>query len=147
DMNYIVQMATSHLNTKIEKTDTKVIVEHLPNITANRQMIVQLLENLISNAIKYKKEDANSKIELSSNEDEEFWYFAVKDNGIGIQQENLKNIFIYFSKENIQIKGKGIGLTICSKIIELHQGDIRAESDGKSGTTIHFSIKKSKNQL
>lgn len=116
----------------------------LPEIIAARIPIQQLFQNLISNAIKYQQPNNIAKIVISAIEQQDYWYFAVADNGIGIKEESLSKIFILFQRlhNDAEYSGSGIGLAICKKIIESHKGKLWVTSEPEVGSTFYFSIPK-----
>ncbi|TVP53170.1 MAG: PAS domain S-box protein [Mongoliibacter sp.] len=99
----------------------------------------RLLTNLISNAIKYRG-DKRPEILISSKADKEKMFFAIKDNGIGIPEDQFDNIFKIFKSLNPNKDSNGIGLSVCKKIVELHGGNIWLESKVDKGTVFHFTI-------
>lgn len=124
-------------------TESKAVIqaEPLPTVKANRTYMVQLFQNLIGNAMKYRG-DENPQIKISVEKDKGSWLFSVRDNGIGISPEHLERIFIIFERLHgmNEYEGTGIGLAICKRIVELHGGRIWAESNGK-GTIFKFTLK------
>ncbi len=128
-----------------------VIVEHktaieiepeLPDVLVDRQYLLQVIENLLSNASKYSHSatgGSNVKFGVIRNEEELICY--VKDNGIGIETEYLEKIFGLFERLDVKSDGTGVGLTIVKRIIETHGGRIWAESEGLGhGTTFFFTL-------
>ena len=103
-----------------------------------------MFQNLIANAIKFRKKDVNAKVIVSGSEDERNWMFSVADNGIGIKDEFFEKIFGLFKKlhSKSDYQGSGIGLAVCKRIIEQHGGKIWVESEYEVGTTFHFTIPK-----
>lgn len=133
------------LDDSIKKSNTKIkTVGALKEFQADEVKMVQLFENLINNAIKFVEKDKAPLIEIGADEDEDFWKFYIKDNGIGIKKEHQKKIFGIFEKlhSNDIFPGTGLGLTICHKIVSQHEGDISVESDEGVGTTFWFTVKK-----
>ena len=116
----------------------------LPVITAQKTGLQQLFSNLIGNAIKYQPKGNQPIIKIDVDETETAWQFAVSDNGIGIPQESYEKVFEVFqrlhSKE--EYSGTGIGLSICMKVIQRHNGEIWIEPSPLGGTSFHFTIKK-----
>lgn len=144
DMNDLVQEALELNEILITEQKAVIEVEKLPEINAARGPMRQLFQNLINNAVKYQKKDSNPKVKITSNEDEEFWHFEVKDNGIGIKPEYSDKIFKIFQRlhRKEEYSGTGIGLAICQKIVENHGGKISVESEPGKGSTFYFTISK-----
>ena len=105
--------------------------------------LIQIFQNLIGNAIKYRGEDP-PRINVDASEREMEWLFAVRDNGIGIDPEYAENIFGVFKRlhNNEQYAGTGIGLAICRKCVTRYGGNIWVESRSGKGATFYFTIPK-----
>ena len=116
----------------------------MPVLNANAIEIKQLLQNLISNAIKFRKQDAEPVIEINAVESPQEWLFTIKDNGIGMEEKNQDKIFIIFQRlhNSSQYPGTGIGLATCKKIVSLHGGRLWVESKPDAGSTFYFTISK-----
>ncbi|MBA3875171.1 MAG: PAS domain S-box protein [Anaerolineae bacterium] len=136
-----LKTALTNMKVKIEESQAKIIYENLPTITGNENQFVQLFQNLISNAMKFQGENP-PEIRVSARRNPNEWLFAISDNGIGIAQENLEQIFIMFQRLHTREKypGTGIGLAICKKVVEHHRGKLWAESKVGEGTTFYFTI-------
>ncbi len=135
-----VAIAESNMQILIEETNAEITIDSLPDIKCHRVYINQLFQNLINNAIKFRKE--TPKIHISAKMEGGFCIVEVKDNGIGIQDEHKDRIFQVYNRLNkIDYEGTGIGLAICKKIVQLHSGKIWIESDGKTGSSFFFSLK------
>jgi chemotaxis family two-component system sensor kinase Cph1 len=137
----IVELVLINLKLLIQDNNVKITRDPLPSIYANDQQIVQLFQNLISNAIKYRSEK-NPEIHISSNKLDNKYIFSVKDNGIGIDKKHLEQIFTIFQRLHTRGKyaGTGIGLAISEKIVQQHHGKIWAESKLGKGTTFYFTL-------
>ena len=132
------------LKVAIDESGSTVTTMGLPVITGDRSEMNQLMQNLISNSIKYRGEKA-PVIEISSEEKEDFWEIAVSDNGIGIAEEYLAEVFQPFRRlhgRGSEYKGSGVGLAICQKVVERHGGQIWVESTVGEGSTFKFTIAK-----
>jgi signal transduction histidine kinase len=133
--------ALENLRSSIKDNQAIINSAGLPIITASYMQMVQLFQNLISNALKFKRGDA-PEITISSQKMDGFWQFSVKDNGIGIEQRHLGRIFEIFQRLHPlgEYHGVGIGLAICKKIVERHKGKIWVESVPNDGSTFNFTI-------
>ena len=120
----------------------EVHVNHkLPTVKGAKPKLQQLFQNLISNAVKFiDKEEGN--VEISVKEYSNHFEFAISDNGIGIEKKFHDKIFKIFQSLNKSKDSTGVGLSIVKKIIELHGGEIRLESEPEKGTTFYFTLKK-----
>jgi chemotaxis family two-component system sensor kinase Cph1 len=136
-------LKTVLMNLKPTIEDTNAIITHdpLPLIFANEQMMIQLFQNIISNSIKYHGEK-NPEIHISADNVNDEYIFAIKDNGIGIDQNHLERIFIIFKRLHTreEYEGTGIGLAIVQKIVQKHRGKMWVESELGKGTTFYFTI-------
>jgi len=144
DCQEILRKSLADLHSIIENSLAIVTCEKLPIIMADRIQLGQLFQNLIANGIKYQSPNIQPKIVISVQEKPEEWLFRVEDNGIGIKPENFDRIFQVFQRlhTNQEYPGTGVGLAICKKIIERHQGRIWLESEWQIGTTFYFTLPK-----
>jgi DNA-binding LacI/PurR family transcriptional regulator/signal transduction histidine kinase len=144
DSSLIVNQAVTNLKAVIEEKHAKIIYMNLPVISADFSQLTQVFQNLIGNAIKFQSEANPPIIEISALESDNEWKFGVKDNGIGIDPEYNDKIFLMFRRLHVReaYPGSGIGLTICKKIIERHDGHIWVESEVGHGATFFFTIPK-----
>ncbi|HML06108.1 MAG TPA: PAS domain S-box protein, partial [Methanobacterium sp.] len=140
--------ALSNLKLTIEENSAKITHDKLPTVIGDEKQFIQLFQNLISNAIKFRKKDVAPKIHISASLDEEKneYVFSVSDNGIGMEPEQTKHIFEIFQRLHTkdEYKGTGIGLAVAKKIVERHGGRIWVESKPGKGTTFYFTINLSK---
>jgi len=124
-------------------TESSAVITHelLPTVTGIPSQLTQLLQNLISNALKFHGKDA-PKIHISAERTAGAWLFSITDNGIGIEQQYYERIFRVFQRLHTrkEFPGTGIGLAICKKVVEQHGGRIWAESRPEQGTTFFFTI-------
>lgn len=114
----------------------------LPVITGNATGIKQLFQNLVINAIKFRKKDSIPEIKISAKKKGAYWEFSFTDNGIGIEQQHSQRIFDIFKRlhPRTEYTGSGIGLSHCKKIVELHGGKIWVKSEPEAGSTFYFTI-------
>lgn len=142
DCKEIIEMVCADLHSTIQSNNAKIVANDLPTIKCYSLEIKLLFQNLISNAIKFRKKDTCPEIKICSKKISGGWEFEVEDNGIGIHEENQKKIFVLFQKLHSKAKyeGTGIGLAHVKKIVELHKGGISVESEVDKGTIFRFNI-------
>ncbi len=134
--------ALSNLKIAIRESDAEVTAdEPLPTLLADATQIVQLFQNLISNAIKFRGEEP-PRIHISAEEGDGEWTFSVRDNGVGIDPEFHEKIFVIFQRlpGEKKVSGTGLGLSMCKKIVERHGGKIWVESEKGEGATFRFTL-------
>ena len=141
----ILDEVQTFLSVEIENLQAEIIFENLPErICADRLKLYQLFQNLFSNALKFSQESPLVQIQVSSKEFSDHWQFAITDSGMGIAEEFQERIFMIFKRLHTQdeIEGTGIGLALCKKIVEQHEGRIWVESREGEGSTFFFTLKK-----
>jgi light-regulated signal transduction histidine kinase (bacteriophytochrome) len=143
DLNEILSNVLDELSDFTDIHNAEIRHAYLPKIVADPQYMQQLFQNLINNAIKFNK-SAVPIVEVNYQERSADWLFSIKDNGIGIEQDYKDKVFVMFQQLHSidQFSGTGIGLTICKRIVEKHDGEIWIESEPEKGTTVFFTIKK-----
>jgi PAS domain S-box-containing protein len=141
DFENVLNVVQSNLSVSIEENNATITHDPLPNVFADDSQMIQVFQNLIGNAIKFKGKN-KPKIHISVQKCENEWKFALEDNGIGIDPENQEKIFEVFNRLHTreEYPGTGVGLSICQKIVERHFGQIWAESELGKGTTFYFTI-------
>ncbi len=139
----LVEIVKYDLAKRIRDTNAKIHVGALPKLMAYEVELRLLFQNLISNALKYISDDRTPEIRISAFPENDYWVFSVVDNGIGISEENQKNIFTIFNRVPSQQKyeGTGVGLAHAEKIVLLHEGSIWVDSQVGVGSTFYFKIK------
>jgi|GEM_PF-5835498 len=139
DLDRAARTALSHLADLVEGAD--ICLEDLPTVRADERQMVQLFQNLLGNALKYRSERP-LRVRVSAHHERGKWVIAVEDNGIGIDPAHQERIFEMFQRLHArdEYEGTGIGLAIAKKIVERHGGRIWVESDGRSGSTFRFSL-------
>ncbi|MEC7267530.1 MAG: PAS domain-containing sensor histidine kinase [Bacteroidota bacterium] len=144
NLNEIVQHVTHDLANQIQQAKAQVTCKELPTIQGYGVELGQLFQNLINNAIKYTDPSVPPIIEISCTTDENSVYqtFDVKDNGLGIPEDKIENVFELYSRAHIDhgFEGQGIGLARCKKIVELHDGKIEALPNPTGGSIFRFTI-------
>jgi signal transduction histidine kinase len=141
DCNKLLRDVLVDMDAHIKKTNTKIYADALPVVKGYSELS-SVFQNLISNAIKFKKENSDPVIHINAVAKNKEWLFSIKDNGIGIEPEYADRIFTIFQKlhSNKIYTGTGIGLAHCKKIIELHRGKIWVESEAGKGSSFYFTI-------
>lgn len=144
DTNEILEEMKELFKTKLQTCNGTLLIHQLPIINADKTSISQLFQNLISNALKYRKSDQDSVIQISAIERPSDWVFVIEDNGIGIDSKFFDKVFIIFQRlhNKNEFSGTGIGLAICKKIVERLKGNIWVESEPGIGSKFYFSIPK-----
>jgi light-regulated signal transduction histidine kinase (bacteriophytochrome) len=144
DLNRLLETVQIDLQGTIRETKAKILVEELPTVFVNPTEISQLFRNLISNSIKFKS-DRQPQIKITARLQDNQWLITIEDNGIGIETEYQKIVFQAFKRlhSQEQYSGSGIGLAICQKIVERHQGYIGVQSQPGKGSTFYFTLPKS----
>lgn len=140
DLNRVVEDVKQNLKITIEENSAEIVSRTLPEIEGERAHFVQLFQNLIGNAIKYRGEKA-PRILIFADEVDNFWRFGVSDNGMGIAPQYHAQIFGVFKRLHGQaIPGTGMGLAICQRVVERYRGRIWVESQPGEGAQFYFTI-------
>lgn len=155
DCNSVLEKAIANLQIAIKESGAVITHDFLPIVMADSTQLIQVLQNFISNAIKFSRDEPpqihigavkrtanldveNANLHLTETE----WLFSVRDNGIGLETQYANRIFVIFQRLHSRSKypGTGIGLAICKKIIERHGGSIWVESELGQGSIFYFTI-------
>ncbi len=149
NFNRIVELVGINLKNYIKTEEATVTADDLPTLWAHKSSIIQLLQNLVENALKYRSE-APPKIHISAHFNGEDWQFSVADNGVGLDESYNEKAFQPFQRINQRDRpGMGMGLAICRKVTKLHGGNIwflqnlprnDKNTEGSLGTTFYFTI-------
>jgi light-regulated signal transduction histidine kinase (bacteriophytochrome) len=131
-----------NLQASIKETNARITHDPLPtDLTSDFAQLSQVFQNLVSNAVKYRKPGEPPQIHISAEERDDNWIFAVRDKGLGIDPEYREQIFGIFKRlHGREYPGTGMGLAICKKIIERHGGRIWVESQTDIGSTFYFTL-------
>ncbi|MDI6720492.1 MAG: PAS domain S-box protein [Methanomicrobiales archaeon] len=142
EVGRVVESALAFLPSKALEDAASITYDALPTVMADAIQLQQVFQNLISNAIKFRKPDVPPKIHISAQEKNGMVQFSVADNGIGIEPQYFDRIFVIFQRLHRpdQYEGTGIGLAIIKRIIERHGGRIWVESEVGKGSTFHFTL-------
>jgi len=145
NLNAIVEKKMMDIKKYITERNAKVIIDTLPeSVFCDATQIGAIFYNLIVNAVKFNRKDNPAVYVKFEEENRTHWLFSVQDNGIGINPEYKETVFGIFKRlnSNDEFKGSGIGLALCKRIIDNHEGEIWFESEEGEGTTFFFSISK-----
>ncbi|MBF0094510.1 MAG: PAS domain S-box protein [Alphaproteobacteria bacterium] len=142
DLEQVVDEALLNLHPRIEEAQAVLSRDPLPTVMADRQQMIRLFQNLIGNALKYRKPNATPSIRVGARFEGGTWVFFVRDNGIGIASQYFERIFMIFQRLHArdEYEGTGIGLAVCKKIVERHGGKIWLTSEPGEGTTFFFTL-------
>ncbi|MGB0839570.1 MAG: ATP-binding protein [Chitinophagales bacterium] len=145
NVNQVIGLVSQNLRGEIRESNTQIYVDNLPTqVRGVRIKLIQLFQNLIANAIKFRKQNEACVIQIWAEEQPLHWQFGIKDNGIGIPAGFEESIFQLFRKLHgpSEYTGSGIGLATCRKIVTQHGGDLWVESKEGQGATFFFTIPK-----
>lgn len=136
-----VDSALANLRAALGESGATVSRSTLPTIIADGSQLVQVFQNLIGNALKFRR-DRTPEVRIGAERTPEGWTFSVEDNGIGIKPEYIDQLFVLFKRlhSRAEYPGTGLGLAICKRIIERHGGRIWVTSTPGQGTTFSFSL-------
>ncbi len=142
DCSEMLMGIRTDLMASLMESGGELIIEGMPTIQAYEVELRQVFQNLISNAIKFRRNDVDLKVWVSGEKREKEWLFSIKDNGIGIPEEHKEKIFMIFQRLHSKeaFEGSGIGLSNCKKIIEMHGGTIWVDSIYGKGSIFSFTI-------
>ncbi len=137
------QNAVENLKMAISESHATIETSAFPEIIGDSVQLMQLFQNLLGNALKFRALDRNPVIRISAKEEGEFWRFTVEDNGIGIDPQFYERIFIIFQRLHTkeEYPGTGIGLAICKRIVERHGGSMGVTSRPGEGSVFFFNLR------
>jgi PAS domain S-box-containing protein len=141
DCEIVLNQSLNNLKVAIDENGALVTHDSLPTVMADSPQLVELFQNLVGNAIKFRGAEP-PRVHVSAGRNGNGWTFSVRDNGIGIAPEYAKRIFIIFQRLHSRemYAGTGIGLAICQRIVERHGGHIWVESEVGKGATFYFTL-------
>jgi light-regulated signal transduction histidine kinase (bacteriophytochrome) len=143
DSHSVLGEALLNLSAAMEESRAIVTNDDLPTVHADATQLLQVFQNLIANAIKFRGKDT-PHVHVSAREEGGEWLFSVKDNGIGIDAQYSDRLFVIFQRLHTrqEYPGTGIGLALCKRIVERHGGRIWFESEPGKGSTFYFALPK-----
>ncbi len=142
DLNQAAATAAAHHRQQVEAAGGRITLTDLPVVQGEEALLSALVENLVSNSVKFQRAGTPPEITISAQRDGDFWEVACADNGIGIEPEFAEKVFVIFQRLHGKeaYPGTGIGLAVAKKIIEYHGGRIWVDSTAGAGTTIRFTL-------
>ncbi|MEW1612807.1 MULTISPECIES: ATP-binding protein [unclassified Streptomyces] len=143
DLGRVLDRALGNLTVAVEESGAVIErPDELPEILGDGTALTMVWQNLIGNAVKFRREDAECRITVTCVREGEDWHLTVSDNGIGIAPEFADKVFVIFQRLHArdEYEGTGIGLALCRKIIEFHGGRIWLDAEPGEGTRIHFTL-------
>lgn len=142
DLNTVVSDACQDLEMAIEEKKAALHIQEMPKLYCDERMMRQLFGNIISNSLKYSKENKTPEVNISCKQENGFIEIKFRDNGIGFDEKYLPKMFTLFQRLHTRqaYEGTGLGLAICRKIVEMHQGKIWATSEEGIGATFFVSL-------
>ena len=141
DLSEALSHAMERVHSSIQESDASIVSDPLPVVRGDTMQLARVLQNLLSNAMKYRKPDIPPDIRISAQQDGEYWVISVRDNGIGFDERYANRIFGLFKRlHNDSYPGTGLGLAICQRIVERLGGRIWAESKIGEGSVFHFRL-------
>jgi PAS domain S-box-containing protein len=142
NMDDVMGHAKENLKSNIEKEQAVIHIQPLPAVRADKILMIHLFQNLIGNAVKYHKPGVRPQIDIFAIDQPNEWHFAVRDNGIGIEEQYFEKIFEIFTRVQTGYEGTGIGLSTAKKIVRIHGGRISVESRVGQGSTFYVILPK-----
>ncbi|MBX2877485.1 MAG: GAF domain-containing protein [Saprospiraceae bacterium] len=149
DLNSTMLTVQSNLSQLIKEKKATIQYDRLPNIPGDESSLIQLFQNLITNAIKFHHKERPPSITITHLAQETHHQFSFQDNGIGMEEIFFEKAFKLFGRLHTiqEYKGSGLGLALCKRVVENHGGEIWLDSQIGIGTTVHFTLQKSTNQV
>ena len=142
DTRAALDEALRNLQAVMSENGARVTIGDLPTVRADPSQLVQLFQNLVGNALKFRRPDELPRINISAEYLGKEWRFTIQDNGIGIDPQYADKVFIIFQRLHTrkEYPGTGIGLAVCKRIVERHGGRIWMESTHGQGTSFFFTL-------
>jgi signal transduction histidine kinase len=136
----VLQEVTEDLRGGLEEAGARLEVGELPEVQGDARQLRRVFQNLVGNALKFRRPDARLRVEVSALRDAREWVVTVRDNGIGVQPDHATRIFGMFSRVDGQAEGIGVGLAVCRRVVEAHGGRIWVESAEGGGSAFRFTL-------
>jgi signal transduction histidine kinase len=142
DLGEALRVALQHLEVAIAESDATVTSEPLPSLSVDPTQMVQLFQNLVGNAIKFRRPGTAPHVSITARREGPEWIVSVRDDGVGIDPRYRDKVFAVFQRlhRDDEVAGTGIGLALCKKIVERHGGRIWFEGRAEGGTVFHVAL-------
>jgi signal transduction histidine kinase len=141
DLNGSLSEGLAVLKESIQQSGATIVCGSLPKVRGDEQQLAHVFQNLLSNALKYRREDKPPLVEVSATKRDAEWVIGVEDNGIGFENEYAEKIFGLFKRlHRDEYPGTGLGLAICKRIVERCGGTMWADSEVGKGSTFYFAL-------
>ena len=142
NLDLILNQVIENLRSLIKENEAVINHNTLPTVMGDYDQLRRVFQNLVGNAIKFRKQDISPIIDISVHENKEEYMFSIADNGIGIEEQYMERIFVIFQRLHTieSYKGTGIGLSVVKRIVERHGGRIWVESEPDIGSTFYFTL-------
>jgi light-regulated signal transduction histidine kinase (bacteriophytochrome) len=144
DLEAALDDAVANLATALEESDAEIVrpAQRLPRVVGDPTLLTMLWQNLIGNAVKFRRADQPPHIVIECKQRAGEWFVTVTDNGIGIDKEYVDKVFVIFQRLHgrDRYSGTGLGLALCKKIVEHHGGTIRIDASYDGGTRFEFTL-------
>ncbi|MFJ4877300.1 ATP-binding protein [Streptomyces sp. NPDC088745] len=142
ELDGVLDRTLSALSIAIEEADATITCDPLPGLVADPTQMGMLWQNLIANAVKFRRPDVAPRVHVTAAREGALWRFTVTDNGIGIAPEYADKVFVIFQRLHTKdtYSGSGIGLAMCKKIVEFHGGTIHVDTEYRDGARISFTL-------
>lgn len=143
DLNSVLDHALDNLKLALEESGASIVRGELPRVVGDPVQLMQLLQNLVGNAVKFRAKDRSPVVNVAAERDGDLWRISVSDNGIGIDPQYFDRIFAIFQRLHTkeEYPGTGIGLAMCKRIVERHGGTIAVASTPGSGSSFTFTLR------
>lgn len=142
DLEQVLEHTLSTLSVGIEEASATITHDPLPTLAADPTQMNMLWQNLIGNAVKFRRPGQAPEVHVTAQQEDDLWRFTVTDNGIGIEPEYADKVFVIFQRLHTKdtYSGSGIGLAMCKKIVEFHGGTIAVDTSYRDGARITFTL-------
>ena len=142
DMEKVLRAALDNLTLEIGENHASITHDPLPEVCVQKTQFIQVFQNLVDNAIKFRRAEVPPEVHVSVSPLDAMWKFSIRDNGIGIRQQYFEKIFVLFERLHTRetFSGTGLGLALCKRVVEGHGGTIWVESEIDKGSTFHFTV-------